>query len=384
MQTTARLLLLLNCQPEARVGIDSLRLMKCGPVDDLIRTSVLAESPPVDYIKPDYCGECPIHEVFESETPDGPRLFDACGYGEVDGEIHPDRLRRWSIDARGIAGVLAGAIPGGAVETLLPGGAWRIGDVQIGGEPFMIVLCLAKSAEQLAERSGASRMILIGDQLPPAGFAGSLTIEEAFSFDDGRVSIREHRLRQLIPLSNVGTGNAFYRKGQMWVVRFGGEEVFLENNVGPLYIARLLATPHRAVPAVTLLASRIGIDERKLTGSSGELTDEQSVAECRERYQELMRDIEEAKANNDLGQLERLQVEENKLTTHFASVLGKGGKAREASDAVKISKSVSIAIRRTMDVLAIELKPLAEHLEDSITRGITPIYSPATDIDWLV
>ncbi|MGB7324872.1 MAG: hypothetical protein WBD31_08360 [Rubripirellula sp.] len=182
--------------------------MTRGSVDDLIQTGVLAELPPVDYINPDYCAECSSHEVFESETPDGPRLFDACAYGEVDGEIHPDRLRRWSIDARGIAGVLAGSIPGGAVETLLPGRAWRIGDVQIGGEPFMIVLCLAKSAEQLAERSGASRMILIGDQLPPDGFAGSLTIEEAFSFDDGKIAIRKHRLRQLMPLSSVGTGIA--------------------------------------------------------------------------------------------------------------------------------------------------------------------------------
>ncbi len=51
-------------------------------------------------------------------------------------------------------------------------------------------------------------------------------------------------------------------------------------------VGRPLATPHRAVSAVTLLASRIGIDERKLTGSSGELADEQSVAECGDRYRD--------------------------------------------------------------------------------------------------
>ena len=119
MQTIARLLLLLNCQPEARVGIDSLRLMKCGPVDDLIQTGVLAELPPVDYINPDYCAECSSHEVFESETPDGPRLFDACVYGEVDGEIHPDRLRRWTIDARGITNRRR---PVRSVPSVLPGG----------------------------------------------------------------------------------------------------------------------------------------------------------------------------------------------------------------------------------------------------------------------
>jgi len=44
----------------------------------------------------------------------------------------------------------------------------------------------------------------------------------------------------------------------------------------------------------TLLASRIGIDEQKLTGSAGELADEQSVNECRDRYQQLMCEIAEA------------------------------------------------------------------------------------------
>jgi hypothetical protein len=357
--------------------------MKCGHIDDLIRPGVLAEVPPVTYISAD-CAECCTHDVIELQTVNGPKLFDVCGCGEPEGEIHLDRLKRWEIDGRGIAGVLACGMPGGEVETLLPGGAWRIGDVQISGEPFSVVLCLAKATEQLAERRNASRMILVGESISLEGFAGCLMIDEAFSFENGTITVREHRLRELIPLSSVGTGNAFYRKGQMWVVRYEGEETYLENNVGPLYVARLLASPHRAVPAVTLLASRIGIDERKLMGSSGELTDEAAIADCRRRYDDLMRELEEARTNNDLGQLERLQVEENELTTHFASVLGKSGKARDVSDAVKISKSVSIAIRRTMDVLKTELNPLADHLEKSITRGLTPIYSPPTDVDWLV
>lgn len=312
------------------------------------------------------------------------RFFEICPHDGLE-PIDPLRLRQWSIDGKAAADLLAKAMAKQQeAETLLPGAAWHLGDLSAGEYSYSVVLAMRRAIASLSDRKDASRMILIGQSLPADGFAGCLSPNEAFSFSSDRVDARRPRLSQALPLSSESTGNAFYRKGQMWVVRYEGQETFLENNVGPLYIARLLATPHRAVPAMTLLASRIGIDERKLTGSSGELTDEQSVAECRERYQELMRDIEEAKANNDLGKLERLQVEENKLTTHFASVLGKGGKAREASDAVKISKSVSIAIRRTMDVLAIELKPLAEHLEDSITRGIMPIYSPATDIDWLV
>lgn len=378
-----KLCLLLNCQPESRMGLDDLRWLECKSINVLAEPGALIEVPPVSYISPD-CPECCTHDVIEMATKHGPRLFDVCGHGEPEGEIHPDRLRRWAIDGRGIANVLADAMPDGDVETLLPGGAWRIGDVLIGGEPFSVVLCLAKAASQLAQRSGASRMILIGDRLSPDGFASCLTIEEAFSFDDGVTTLRGYRLRQLIPVSNVGTGNAFFRKGQMWVVRYEGQEVYLENNVGPLYIARLLATPHRAVPAVTLLASRIGIDERKLTGSSGELADEQSVKECRDRYQQLMREIAVAEANNDLSCLEALQSEQDQLTSHFASVLGKGGKRREVSDVKKVRQSVSVGIKRTIETLDAELKPLADHLRASIKGGICPMYSPPTDVDWLV
>lgn len=377
-----KLCLLLNCQPKSRLGLDDLRWLECDSIHALVEPGALIEVPPVTYISPD-CPECCTHDVIELKTKDGPKLFDVCGYGEWEGEIHPDRLRRWAIDGRGIANVLADAVPGSEVETLLPGGAWRIGDVLIGGEPFSVVLCLAKAASQLAERSGASRMILIGDRLSPDGFAGCLTIEEAFSFDDGKTALREYRLRQLIAVSNIGTGNAFFRKGQMWVVRFGGEEVYLENNVGPLYIARLLATPHRAVPAITLLASRIGIDERKLTGSSGELADEQSVNECRERYQQLMSEIATAEANNDLSCLEALQIEQDQLTSHFASVLGKGGKRREVTDLKKVRQSVAVGIKRTIETLDTELRPLADHLRASISGGTCPMYAPPTDVDWL-
>lgn len=150
------------------------------------------------------------------------------------------------------------------------------------------------------------------------------------------------------------------------------------------HAGRILATPHRAVPAVTLLASRIGIDERKLTGSSGELADEQSVNECRDRYHELMASIAKAESNNDVAQLEKLQVEQDQLASHFASVLGKGGKRREVDDAKKVRQSVSKGIKQTLDVLELELKPLADHLHANLSLGICPRYSPPTEMDWLV
>lgn len=383
MRAIVQLFQLLDRGFEPSVCLDDAVWLGCRNLNDLIDSDVLVPAPPMDCINA-MCGECGDHVVIRVERPTGIEFYEVCPYDGAE-RIDPERLKQWSINGHAIADLLAAAMPpAGVAETLLPGKAWRIGDLQIGGEPLSIVLTTTRAAASLADRSGASRMILVGDNLPADGFAGSLSIDEAFAMSDSGIEIRSNRFRQAIPLSHVATGNAFYRKGQMWVVRYEGQETFLENNVGALYIARLLATPHRVVPAVTLLASRIGIDERKLTGSSGELADEQAVQECGERYRELMRDITEAEVNKDLGRLEALQTEKEKLTLHFASVLGRGGRHREVGDMKKVSQSVSLGIRRTLETLDRELKPLADHLNASITRGITLMYSPPVDVDWLV
>lgn len=357
-------------------------LAGCEP-DDLIQAGVLVPAEPTTLLDAT-CGQCSVHNVVRVERTPGIEYYEVCPFDGAD-LVEKERLRQWAIDGRAIATLFASAMPGGgSAETLLPGAAWQIGEVQIGGESFPVVLTTTRSAPRLADRSGASRMILVGDELPGESFAGSLSVTEAFAISSDRIESRPQRFRQVLPLSSVPFGNAFYRKGQMWVARFEGQETYLENNVGPLYIARLLATPHRAVPAVTLLASRIGIDERKLTGSSGELTDKKSVEECRDRYQDLMQEIAEADADNDWGRLEKLQTEQDQLALHFASVLGKGGKPREASDIKKVSQSVSVGIKRTLEVLDTELKPLADHLRAHLSRGVCPMYSPTTDMDWLV
>ena len=386
MRSIPTLLRLLECEwtDSATLMRTELRFIEGNDaVDRLESRGIISPARPCLQVDTS-CDFCMSHDVVQNGDGEAAEFYEVCPYGEG-GLIDAAELQTWAVNPAGIASVLADAVEAGrTAETLLPNAAWRIGDIRIGGEPFPVVFATHRGASQLVDRRDASRMIVVGQRLPADSFAGTLTLAETFEFNADSVTLRPNRLRQAIPFSAERPGNAFYRKGQMWVVRFEGQEVFLENKVGPLYIARLLATPHRVVPAVTLLASRIGIDERKLTGSSGELADEQSVAECRDRYNELMKEIAVAESNHDLSRLETLQIEKEQLTLHFASVLGRGGKAREVDDMKKVSQSVSLAIRRTIDILNRELKPLADHLDASISRGITLTYSPPTDVDWLV
>lgn len=350
----------------------------------LIAAGVLVAAEPATSLSACCSCDCSQHEVRRVGRGAAARFYEICPHDGLV-PVDPSRLRQWSIDGKAIANLLAAAVTEGhQADTLLPGAAWHLGDLPIDGHSFGIVLATRRAIDSLSGRKNASRTILVGHNLPTDGFAGGLSLSDAFAFFPDRIDARPHRFEQVVPLSHEPSGNAFYRKGQMWVVRFEGQETFLENSVGPLYIARLLATPHRPVPAVTLLASRIGIDERKLTGSSGELADEQSVAECRKRYYDLMRETDKARENNDIGQLNRLQVEQDALATHFAAVLGKGGKRREVDDIKKVSQSVSVGIKRTIEVLDTELKSLADHLRTYLSRGVCPMYAPQTNVDWLV
>ncbi len=62
---------------------------------------------------------------------------------------------------------------------------------------------------------------------------------------------------------------------------------------------------------MTLLASRLGIDPLQLSGSSGEVIDEQAREDYRGRYLMLLDDMRLAEANHDRATMERIQLEQD-------------------------------------------------------------------------
>ncbi len=63
----------------------------------------------------------------------------------------------------------------------------------------------------------------------------------------------------------------FRRKGQMWMVRFDGKEIFLRDGVGPQHISVLLSQPNRSIYAVDLqmLASKQDPETRPMRFRQG-------------------------------------------------------------------------------------------------------------------
>jgi hypothetical protein len=364
-----------------RVTLADLRRFGADDVSRLEASGVLVAAEPVSELQAS-CGCCDSHPVVRSGFGSEARFAVVCAEDGLEW-VAAERLRSWTIDFRALADGLASAVDEDATaETILPGEAWRIGGISRGGQTFSLVVSSMRAADRLAERGDAERLVVLGNHAVDGPFAATLAIESVF--DSRRDDLRFNRDRVLaeLPAGPDVPANAFYRNGQVWIARFGGEETFLENNIGAHYLARLIATPHAAVPAMTLLASRAGIDERMLTGSSGGLTDAEAVADCRRRYEDLMADIARAESDNDIGRLDQLKSEQDELTSHLASVLGKGGRRREATDADKIRQSVTKAIKRTLGILEVEHRSLAEHFDESLSLGYRPMYSPAVDVDW--
>ena len=188
----------------------------------------------------------------------------------------------------------------------------------------------------------------------------------------------ESALRELDDYASV-----FRRLGQIWVLKYEGEMILMQDARGMSYLARLLADPGRTVPAANLLAALAGIDPRITAGSSGHLLDDETFAKYKCRYVEVEEELEEAESHNDLGRVAKLKSERDALGMELARAYGLAGRKRERSDVEKVRKSVSMAVKRAIDSIRDEHAVLGRHLRNSISPGLTFRYDPEHIIDWL-
>jgi len=175
----------------------------------------------------------------------------------------------------------------------------------------------------------------------------------------------------------------FRRLGQIWVLKFDGKMVLMQDAHGLRYIARLLAEPDRDVWASQLLAAVMGIDPRVTAGASEQLADNTAIAAYRKNYIELQEELEEARTMNDLGRIAAIQTKTDTLATELSRVTGIGGRARERSTIDNVRKRVSMAVTRAMDSIRAEHEALGKHLDGFISSGTIFRYAPDRRIDWL-
>lgn len=179
--------------------------------------------------------------------------------------------------------------------------------------------------------------------------------------------------------------NVFRKKGQVWIVRFGGGEDFiLLPSKGAAYLHPLLSQPRVPLSAIDMACGVAKNRAQYALGNAGEKSDREALAAYHAKLIELREDLQEAKDNNDPGAQERIQEEIESYTKLIREARGLGGRLRrDSDDRERVRKAVGIAVKRAIKDIGQFDQRLAQHLSAHLICGQNPRYlPPGQDMQW--
>jgi len=341
MLDALRAIIPLMSQSECTVGHAEMSHLPEGAFDLLLEAGILVQAECATILPCPDCFDGHMEEVIVLDGPDDKsRFFIPCPEN-LRVEVSQKQLLRWKLSLSRVALLLGEAIASGSVsESVVPDRAWRLGDIEIAGDVFGVPLVRVpnggydKLVEAISQIVPPTRTILVtvGQSIPPiTRFAAVIPLELAFQATGDRITLNDRRIRSAMRAHGDSPGFVFRCRGDFWEVAFAGKSVHLKDLAGFAYLARLLSEPNRDIPAVSLLAARIGIDPRVAAGSSGEVLDDEARETYRHRYLDLQQELAVAKQNNDLLKIETAQSELETLGRELANATGLGGRSGKAS-----------------------------------------------------
>jgi hypothetical protein len=187
-----------------------------------------------------------------------------------------------------------------------------------------------------------------------------------------------------VTLTDSPAAYSFRWSGMAWVYRFaGGSPKVLLPSRGASYIHFLLSRPGACPSAVDLAFQVARQSDRRAPGDAGEKLDRDALSAYHARIAELREDEEEAKRDNDPGELDRVRAELATLLESVRAATGAGGRLRrDADDRERVRKAVRNAIARAIGDIADFDRPFADHLRRHIQCGRNPCYTPDPNIRW--
>lgn len=188
------------------------------------------------------------------------------------------------------------------------------------------------------------------------------------------------------PSESLRAKNAFMRKGsRAWQLWFeAGTDFILVRSKGAAYIHLLMMSQGIPVSAAKLASTVAMRPEEFMLGSAGEASDVDALAAYRERGREISEELAEARSNNDVSLVEKLQNEAFALVERIKADSGLGDRTRqESDDRERVRKSVGNAIRRAVEDIGEWSPALAKHLRSpNLKAGLHPCYAPSPAVVW--
>jgi hypothetical protein len=221
-----------------------------------------------------------------------------------------------------------------------------------------------------------------------------ISLAEALEFRDNRFQATDvwhqtmEAFRKTLKPDNMVPAPPFEfrKKGDMWVIRFAGEDMYLKDSVGLRCIGQLLAKPNDPVFVSDLKMIIDGQNPQNIPAptSSGEVADKQYLKDVARNYLTLQAEYEEADANGEVALANELQDQMEKLMTFLQEAKGFGGHVKEANEQLNsIRISIYRAICRTLESIKVELPACFVHLQPRISTGMVLNYVPDKNIVWV-
>lgn len=246
---------------------------------------------------------------------------------------------------------------------LLATATWSAGQTVAGRDPRR-----AAELTSTAEGIVSDLALPVSPLLPIPGFDKGDSEEGT---DESRTTVTPSS----VPTPAGAPAAVFRLDGEVWTLRWRGEEIRVRDSKGLRYLRELLARPHREVHALDLAGG--GRAPQRPDGDLGPVLDDRAKREYRQRLADLREDIDEAEAAYDVGRASVLQAELDQLVHHLAAATGLAGRDRQPGSAAERARvNVTKSIKQVIDRIEASLPALAHHLRTTVRTGTFCSYEP--------
>lgn len=166
------------------------------------------------------------------------------------------------------------------------------------------------------------------------------------------------------------------RAGRGWRLGLAGRSVTIEDSIGMLHLAVLIANPRQEIPAADLAAGVASVGGHAEAGGAGQpVLDAAAIADYRGRIRRLDAELDELPPGGEADRATR--AERDWLVAQLASAAGLGGRPRSfPDDSERARVAVGKAVRRALTRITAADAVIGEHLRRSVRTGARCSYWP--------
>jgi hypothetical protein len=169
------------------------------------------------------------------------------------------------------------------------------------------------------------------------------------------------------------------RAGRKWQLTLGHRSALVEDSIGLVHLAVLIANPRQEIQAADLVAGLAGLSGTGAgAGTAQRVLDPEAIAEYRNRLRQLDTQLSET-GIDELGpdQASHARAERDWLVAQLSSAAGLGVRTRAFPDQAERARiAVGKAIRRALARITEADAVIGEHLRETVHTGVRCSYWP--------